>query len=283
MHSRLTRRLLVAFIAASVLVPATAAYATGSDGAWTDQGDGGSSDAWTDGTGIGAHVSHDHSTAGTRGGGDGCRYELLGADRGQSAEEMVHAGLIPQPPEGPGNWYAKICPDGSGSIVWLPLAGPAVDPATVAQEALDRASIPGPGIHLNPDGRQYVNLETWLWVDGWRSVSATAEVGGVSVTVTARPLRVEWSMGDGGRVVCDGPGAAFDPHRSPDDQDTNCSYTFHRSSDDQPDGAYTVRATSVWHVTWTATGAGQTSGDLGLIRRSDAVAVRVSEIQAVNH
>jgi hypothetical protein len=196
---------------------------------------------------------------------------------------MVRAGLIPQPSDGPGNWYGKVCPDGSGSIVWIPLAGPAVDPAAVAQEALDRASIPGPGIHLNPDGRQYVNLETWLWVDGWRSVSVTAAVGGVSVTVTARPDRVEWSMGDGGRVICNGPGTAFDRHRSADGQHTNCSYTFHRSSTDQPGGAYSVRATSVWHVTWTATGAAQTSGDLGLIRRSDATAVRVSEIQAVNH
>jgi hypothetical protein len=90
-------------------------------------------------------------------------------------------------------------------------------------------------------------------------------------------------MGDGGRVVCDGPGVAFDPHRRADGQRTDCSYAFRRSSADQPRGAYTVRATSVWHVTWTATGAGQTTGDLGLIRRSDATVVRVTEIQAVNH
>jgi hypothetical protein len=138
-------------------------------------------------------------------------------------------------------------------------------------------------MNLNPPANQeqVVNFETWMWVDDWAPVTATAAAGGIAVTVTAEPVKVDWSMGDGNTVTCLGPGTAYDQSRPPEDQHTDCGYTYTRSSSGQPGDTYIVQATSTWHVTWTANGVAA-GGDLGLISRSNTVAVRVAEIQAVN-
>jgi hypothetical protein len=196
------------------------------------------------------------------------------------AEDMGKQGWGPAPGTGPGTWYRKICPDGSGVIVWAPQA---VDPVALAQQAFDQSAIPLPGVHLNPPAGQdqVVNLETWLWIDDWAPVTATASAGGVTVNVTATPVRVDWSMGDGGSVSCPGPGTPYDTSRPPEQQHTDCGYTYRHSSVGQPGDTYKIQATSVWHVTWTATGVAA-AGDFGLINRSTTVPVRVAEIQAVN-
>ena len=52
-------------------------------------------------------------------------------------------------------------------------------------------------------GTTYVGLPTWLWLPAaqWRSASATAAVGTRSVTLTAAPVSVTWSMGEGGTAI----------------------------------------------------------------------------------
>jgi hypothetical protein len=100
--------------------------------------------------------------------------------------------------------------------------------------------------------------------------------------VTASPQRVDWSMGDGNSVTCTGAGTAYDPARTPDEQHTDCSYTYRRGSAGQPNGTFVIVATSVWDVTWTATGVAGAGGDLGGITRTNTIPVRVAEIQAVN-
>lgn len=131
----------------------------------------------------------------------------------------------------------------------------------------------------------FVYLPTSLWMDGdaLRARSVTAEVPGVRVVLTAEPEEVHWETGDGQVVVCPTPIRPPDPN-VPGDRGS-CSHTWSWPStgpDGSTDSAYEVRATVMWHVTWTAEGA-PGGGDLGIIpQRSGVLRVPVAEIQIVN-
>jgi hypothetical protein len=192
----------------------------------------------------------------------------------------------PSPGQG-GAWYVYKCPAGSRNAftrlpLWMltPPGGPS--PAALAARARDELRLPDAVIELSPVGQQLVNLPTWLWLDraGWAPVSARASVPGVSVTATARPDRVSWSMGDGTAVTCHGPGTPYasgdgDPTRgSPD-----CGHTYRHPSSGQPGGVYVVTATVHWLVSWSGPGR---SGAFAGLTTSAAVRVPVAESQAVN-
>lgn len=268
------RRLLVSVALGCVisLGTAKAAFADGSGDGWL--GPGGD---------INAGAGENGSSPGGGGGGSttGCSYTPVDQTMSDIADRLAENGWGNPGGDGEGAWYRKVCPDGSGTIVWIPARG--VDPAIVAQQAFDRAQIPLPGVHLNPpEGTdQVVNVETWLWVDNFRSVSASASAGSVSVTVTAQPVRVDWSMGNGDTVSCPSGGTPYDNGRPPESQHTDCSYTYRHSSASGRDGTFTMRATTRWHITWVATGV-NASGDLGFLGRSTDIVIRVAEIQTVH-
>jgi hypothetical protein len=107
-------------------------------------------------------------------------------------------------------------------------------------------------------------------------------VPGITVTVTAVPERVVWDMGDGTRVTCGGPGTAYNASVPDEQQSTDCSNTYRRTSARESGKSFRVRATIQWRATWTVTGA-PGGGDLGVVPRSSAsVPLRVGEAQAVN-
>lgn len=250
------------------------------------------------GAGNGADASS--GTAGV-GGGDGadgyvttphCQYDPLDLAPG---ERLLEPDGSDQVPPGPGDWdrYMEICYDASGneisySIVFIPPGEPApdgeaaVDPLVLARRAVERLPLAGPSVAMSPsaDRAQLVNLATWLWVDGWAPLSATASVGPVAVTVTATPEQVSWDMGTGDVVVCDGPGMPYDVGRPAEGQSTDCSYTYRRSSSGQPGQRYAVTATQTWDVSWTASGV-PGGGDLGEVSRSTELVLRVAEGQAL--
>ena len=178
-----------------------------------------------------------------------------------------------------GRWLERVC-DG------LPYAvvpeGVPVDPQELAASARESVVIPAPPLSTSPsaDRELYPQMKTWLWVDSawWQPYSATAEAGGVSATVTAQPVRAEWSLGDGGRTVCGGPGVEW--RRGMSEDDTYCSYVYRRSSAGERGGTFTLTVTVHFEVGWSSsTGAG---GSLGGLSRSASTQVRVGEIQAVN-
>lgn len=178
-----------------------------------------------------------------------------------------------------GRWLEQVC---DGSPVQVVPEGTPVDPRELAVTARESVAIPAPPMSTSPsaDRELYPQMKTWLWVDGswWQPYSATAEAGAVSATVTARPVRSEWSMGDGGRTVCAGPGVEW--RRGMSEDDTYCSYIYRRSSAGEPGGTFTLTVTVVFEVVWfSSTGAG---GSLGTLTRSASTPVRVGEIQAVN-
>jgi hypothetical protein len=276
MHHRLIAGLLVLGTALAVANPAMAD---------------GTGDAFIDGDEIGAGAQNEVQSGPGTGGSNACHYEILSDDDQNAAYSLADDSWGNVSGFGPGAYYRRICALGNGqtsaTIVWIPdpTAGPAVDPAVLAEEAFDRTLIPAPEIRLNPpEGReQVVNVPTWMWIDpaAWAPVSATASAGAVTVTATATPTSVSWDMGNGDVVVCAGPGTPYDSTAAPDDQQSDCTYTYGRSSAGRPGGAFTMRVTTTWEVTWSVSGA-PGGGSLGTAQRTTTSAVRVAEIQAVN-
>ncbi len=210
-------------------------------------------------------------------GSDGCYYQP--ADL--SADTIAALG---GQPAGEGGWYLRTCygedGGGLGGPVWMPGAPPVVSPEVLARQARARLDLPNVVIVLNPPDDQLVNLPIWLALDrsSWREQTATASVPGVSVTATARPVKANWSMGDGDSVVCNGPGTAWKPGTDPASSSPDCGYTYHRSSAGAAGNKFTVAVTISWNVTWA--GAGK-SGTIPGLATTGTVQVPVQESQAV--
>ncbi|MFI2740726.1 ATP/GTP-binding protein [Streptomyces sp. NPDC018711] len=166
--------------------------------------------------------------------------------------------------------------------VWraTPPSTAAVDPAVLAQQAVDQMILRGPdiGIVPKPGGMGLVGMPVYLWTEKspetYGPNTASASAGGVTVTATAKVQRIVWQMGDGKTVTCTTPGTPYKPsygkRPSPD-----CGHRYPRPS---TAGSYHVVATSTWAIDWQAT-TGQ-SGRLAQTRQS-AVDIRVGELQAV--
>ena len=195
---------------------------------------------------------------------------------------------------GSGTWYVPECVAyglyGTPSPpVWVP-AGTALGAApsvpALIQQAKGEANLATPSIDLNPPGDQIVNYRSWLWLlqGQWTAVVASATAGGVTATVTAAPIKVVFSTGDGGSVTCAGPGMAYDSSKPADEQSTYCSYVWHTSSASQPGLAYRVTATIYYAVTTTVHGAANPTPNLGIVASpAGAVAVRVAEVETLGN
>lgn len=240
--------------------------------------------AWTNGEDVAAGArERGEESRGPGGGSVTCRSDRLTDEEASVAANGVLIGYVP-PAEGDGAWYRHRCFDQEGNIVSAEIVwrAAAVSASALASDAWDVTRIPLPDINLNPseERHQVVNVATWMWLDDWSPVSATASAGDVTVTVTATPSHVEWDMGDGTVVTCAGPGTPYDERRPAPEQSTDCSHTYTRSSASQPDVRYRIEATSFWRVTWVST-TGE-SGDLGVVGRTSTVRIQVAEIQALN-
>ncbi|WP_246260607.1 hypothetical protein [Streptomyces typhae] len=123
-------------------------------------------------------------------------------------------------------------------------------------------------------------MPTWMWVErgSWEPVSTSAAVEGVKVTATARPRKAVWSMGEGGSVVCRGPGTPYSDAFSPKASSPDCGYTYRRASLSPPGGAYRVSVQVTWDVEWH--GGGQAGVVPGLAMTAQRQLV-VDEVQAV--
>jgi hypothetical protein len=161
----------------------------------------------------------------------------------------------------------------------------AVDPAQLAQEALDKMTLLGPdiGITPQPGGKGVVGMPVYMWTaktaETYGPNSASASAGGITVTATAKVKRIVWDMGDGNTVTCTTAGtpykAEFGKKESPD-----CGYLYSEPSSTQAAGRYHVTATSTWQVDWQVNGGGET-GQLAATR-TNAVDIDVAEVQVLN-
>ena len=193
------------------------------------------------------------------------------------------AGTPVAPTEGTA--YVLVCtyPDGreTNNVVIYDPAEPAPDVVTaqdLAREATDLLALRAPQVRLNPDADaiQLVGVPTWMWLDDGTvdTISASAEVPGLSVSATAQATRHVWDMGDGtAPIVCTGAGTPYDTTRPPAGQSTDCRHTY------QDAGTYTVTATTTWAIDWSAS-TGE-AGTLADADRASTTSVTVIESQAV--
>lgn len=183
-----------------------------------------------------------------------------------------------------GRWLVRRCErttaDGVTSVESVIPEGGRVDPAALALQAMRSVDIPSPVIRTSPpSGRLYVQVPTWLWLDGgwWRPFSATARAGRVTSTVTAQPVSATWSTGDGSSVTCSGPGVPWQPGLP--EEATGCSHTYTTASAGAPGGAFELTVTVTLDVAWSSNSGA--SGVLPTISRTASQAVEVGEIQAL--
>lgn len=203
--------------------------------------------------------------------------------------------LDPQPPATDPLWdghtpadgaiYHQLCPYGGS---WIgrdqdtfqsappPGYGGLPSPETLAARAINTLPITGPQIRTAPDaaGTGLVGMPTWLWtevnVNTWGPQTASASVPGMTVTATARALRIEWQMGDGGSVTCTGPGTPYRAEYGAS-QSPSCSYAY------AGPGRYTITGVTTWQVDWAGGGR---SGTVTVTRQSSSN-LTISELQVV--
>jgi hypothetical protein len=190
-----------------------------------------------------------------------------------------------------GRWWSPAynAADPDGMSCWAGLEGalwvPAgtTPPAGITPEALlqiARAAltVPEPKINVNPDGKSYVNLDTWIWLTGigatTRSVTATIP-GVMSGTVTAelgpsmsiKPGTDKWAEV---HTACGKTGTPYDGS-----ENAPCGVTYLRSTNGK---VYTLVVTTTWDVRGTVAGA--TVGGFAPIQVSAERDVAVGEVQS---
>ncbi|MEO3886210.1 hypothetical protein [Nonomuraea sp. B5E05] len=121
--------------------------------------------------------------------------------------------------------------------------------AEIARAAL---TVPEPTVKLNPDAKSYVNLPTWVWLEGIgqprRSVTATIP-GVMSATVVATLESITIDPGttkDRAEVHEEGCGTSGKPYTK--GGTFSCGVRYLRSSIDQPREEYTLTVSTVWPV-----------------------------------
>lgn len=204
----------------------------------------------------------------------------------------------PQPPAGDPSWEGHT----DGSIwdctreqgyhlgrhlvvrkVWLPGRPETVvpDPEVLVYEAIAEMKLAPPLIKTAPGVGQIglVNMPVWLWVtkteNTWGPIVRSASVPGLSVTATAQVKAINWSMGDGKTVRCEGPGTPYDKSMGVKGSPT-CGHRYVKTSEKLANCKYPVTAVAQWDITWQST-----LGDSGQIAMTQQAATQLRIGQAV--
>lgn len=207
---------------------------------------------------------------------------------------------ISKPPSDQPNWIYYYC-HGAGfegsyyfpnSYIWLPfdIATPPVDLDALIDSAIEQMNLTAPELGTNPPASgdaptALVNLPVHLWVaDAGEStigpITRSASAGGVTVTATGEVTRIEWDMGDGAMVVCEGS-AMLGQRWTAEiwDAPPICGHAYTRASNGESGGAYTITATAFWTITWS--GAGRSGAIPMELVRSVELGVREAPVRLV--
>ncbi|WP_410788290.1 hypothetical protein [Kribbella sp. C-35] len=156
-----------------------------------------------------------------------------------------------------------------------------VDPVTLVYEAIGEMHLAAPLIKTAPAPGQIglVNMPVWLWVtkteNTWGPIVRSSSVPGLSVTVTAQVKAINWSMGDGKTVRCEGPGTPYDKSMGVKASPT-CGHRYVKTSQKLANCKYPVTAVAQWDITWQST-----LGDSGQIAMTQQAATQLRIGQAV--
>jgi hypothetical protein len=190
---------------------------------------------------------------------------------------MRRVGVGGTPPPG-AHLYSLTCGAVAAGLFWLTPTRPGPAGARdLAARAYRELVLPAPVIRTSPPVGvpQLVRVPTWLWIEagGWAPRQVTARVPGLSATVTATPVQVRWSLGDGAWLVCTGPGAAYVPAADAGSGSPDCGHTYTRA------GTVRLTATLTWRVRWVG---GGTAGTLPALVSTSSQVLRVIEAQTAN-
>ncbi|WP_131289400.1 ATP/GTP-binding protein [Kribbella sindirgiensis] len=167
--------------------------------------------------------------------------------------------------------------------IWLPGRPDteAVDPVTLAYQAIGEMQLAPPLIKTAPAPGQIglVNMPVWLWVtkteNTWGPIVRSARVPGLTVTVTAHVKAINWSMGDGKTVRCEGPGTPYNKSMGVKTSPT-CGHRYVKTSRKLPNCKYPVAAVAQWDITWQST-----LGDTGQIAMTQQATTQLRIGEAV--
>ena len=265
------------FVAAAVLVHSAPVAAAPGDG--SEQGTGGRSDDV-----ITAAVRYRSEGSGGGGGGESdCSWEMVDGSIG-----VPDLGVATWPHTAAGVTYHLWRRSCQAGVVFVQIAETTPQdllPGLLEQLREQRLPKPVPVFELlDPEfGWAYVRtpLDFRAGADSWRPVSATASLGPVWATVTARPERLTFTPGDPagpGSVVCDGDGPVA-PYVA--EAPGACSYTYVNASSTSPfDGYHFQTSMEIsWSISWTSsTGAG---GALAPYTTSASALLAVAEVKGL--
>jgi len=277
-------RLVVALLTALSFVVVSAGQA------WAGERPGGSGGAFVDDGGDPTAVAGEGGSGGGGGGSGGggsgstdpCEWRVVIEDDFEFA--IYDVDSLQTQHSATGRWLERWCP-GIGAVdvngFFVVPEGGLVDPYQLALDALASVQITPPAMRTSPseNGRLYVQVPTWLWLDStwWQTYEATANTGRVWSTVRATPVATTWELGDGQSVSCRGPGTPW--RRGLSEDASSCTHTYRSSSASRPGGTFSLEATVTLEVSWTSNVTG--GGTLPAITRSSTLAVEVGEIQAI--
>jgi len=172
----------------------------------------------------------------------------------------------------------------------------AITPRLFVADVLEDVPLPVAKVRMNPD-LGLVAVPTWFWVEGYdgrafgvtRRVNIPAEIGddvpvadvprddprrrptSMTIVVTVRPSRYEWTFGDGTRLVTRSLGKPYP-------QASDVKHTYEHSSLRSPSG-FTVGLTIEFTAEYRINGAAAQA--LPPIRRRYESSYRVQEIQPI--
>jgi enoyl reductase len=209
---------------------------------------------------------------------------------------------------GRGYWWTSYVPEGGAGVpgaldctapyFWVDKGEPApadlknaLTPAVLAQLAYAQIKVPDTDVNLNPSLLQRVNIPTWAWLDTGTfhtySVTATADLLGISATATATPVALHLDPGTdyadvhpaSGDCPLNADGTIGTPYvKGSGLKPPPCGVVYRKSTPGTT--TYPLRATVTWKVTWTGTNG--TGGDLPNGTFGHTTYVTVKEVQSVN-
>lgn len=171
---------------------------------------------------------------------------------------------------------------------------PDVDPATLAEEAIDELTFPVPNGQTSPplDTGSYAQLTTYFEVNDWVTLTASAAAGPITSTVTATPNQLEIVLIDNVGDWWDGEprslGTANCEEPAPDSGSTaTCEWDPPHSSAGQVtahpttgEPCFEVVILVEWSLNWSVEGA-DGGGPLPSAWMGSSTCIVVAEIQAV--
>ncbi|MEV4891085.1 hypothetical protein AB0K48_17000 [Nonomuraea sp. NPDC055795] len=164
----------------------------------------------------------------------------------------------------PGRWWTpayneadsrgRACWGGLDEFVWVP---PGTTPpsgitlAELAEIARAALTVPEPNVKLNPDAKSYVNLPTWVWLDGVgeTSRSVTASIPGVmsaTVRATLEDIKIDPGTDKRRAEVREQCGTSGRPYVK--GGEFTCGVRYLQASVDQARKVYVLTVTTVWPV-----------------------------------